>query len=89
MNPVRSNLGIRIKELEFRAYSRYNFRLHIGTYFLRSFLYLSSNLFSSIRVSSFDVDEISLKLVGNAMTAAVTGAQGQLDADYWAKQKLG
>jgi len=42
----------------------------------------------NIRVSSFDVDDISLRAVGNGLRASITGVSGRLDANYWIKQRV-
>ena len=48
---------------------------------------INSYLFFSIKVRSFDLDDISLKPVGNALRAAVTDASGALDGNYKAELK--
>jgi len=42
----------------------------------------------NIRVSSFDLDEITLEFAGERIEVAVKGAEGEMDADYWIKQKI-
>ena len=42
----------------------------------------------NIRVSWFDLDEITLESAGERIEVAVKGAEGKMDADYWIKQKI-